>query len=249
MVPTVVVYLAVGDLVVGALLQTGRFGPVETRLVWLVLCGYSVGLVATTGSRLLQSSLYALSDTRTPAVVASVRVVLAGALGATLMLQLDHVALVPDGFDVVGDLPALAPVDGAAGLRLGAVGLALASGLAAWVELALLRRAVARAVGPVRLGGGQLARVVAAGAAAAAAALGARGPGGELAPAARRRRGPRPGRRRLPGRGHRPGRARGGHPVGHRAAAPGSGRPLSPTGGHRPPGGAGAPARPATCDR
>ena len=58
-VPISVAYLVIGDLVVGALLQTGEFDANDTRLVWLVLGGFTVGLIATTSSRLLQNTLYA----------------------------------------------------------------------------------------------------------------------------------------------------------------------------------------------
>ena len=175
--PCTAIYLVAGDLVVGALLQTGEFGAADTRLVWLVLAGFSVGLLATTASRLLQSSLYAMGDARTPARVAALRVVLAAAVGVVLMFQLDRVAIDGAGFDV-GDLPAaLEPLprsvrDDPDQLRLGAVGLAVAAGTMAWLELVLLRRRVVALVGPVQLGGGVLGRsAVAAGVAAAVAAL------------------------------------------------------------------------------
>ena len=173
--PCTAIYLVAGDLVVGALLQTGEFGSAETRLVWLVLAGFSLGLLATTASRLLQSSLYAMGDARTPARVAAIRVVLAAAVGVVLMFQLDRVAIDGAGFDV-GDLPAaLEPLprsvrDDPDRLRLGAVGLAVAAGTLSWLELALLRRRVASLVGPVRLGGGVLGRTAVAAAAAAAVA-------------------------------------------------------------------------------
>jgi len=180
-VPTAAIYLVLGDVVVAALLQTGRFGPEDTRLVWYVLAGLSVGLVATTASRLLQSGLYALGDTRSPATIAATRVGLTVVLGAVLMLQLDRIAIVgpgPAGLDLVGDLPAWTPVplelrDGSAGdvLRLGALGLALASVAGAWLELFLLRRRLAGRTGRLRLGGGQLRPVVAAGVGAAGVGL------------------------------------------------------------------------------
>jgi putative peptidoglycan lipid II flippase len=177
-VPCVAVYTVAGDLVVGALLQTGEFGPEETRLVWYVLVAFSIGLVATTGSRLIQNALYAVGDTRSPAQIATIRVVVAVVLGIVLMFQLDRIAIVGPGFDVIGDLPApMRPLPEATRssddgpLRLGAVGIAAAAGLAAWLELALLRRRLAPVTGSVRLGGGHLGRtVVAAGAAAAVAA-------------------------------------------------------------------------------
>ncbi len=93
-----------------------------------MLCGYTLGLLATTSSRLLQNTFYALGETRTPARIAALRVAVSAALGVPLMLLLDRYA-VPAG-------------DGDP-LFLGAVGLALASGIGAWLELLLLRRALA----------------------------------------------------------------------------------------------------------
>ena len=174
-VPTAVAYLVLGDLVVATLLQTGRFDAGDTRLVWYVLAAFSLGLVATTASRLLQNGLYALGDTRTPARIAGLRVALAAVLGAVLMLQLDRVVVDGPGLgglDVAGAVPALVPLpaelrDATGGaLRLGAVGLALASAAAAWLELGLLRRRLQARVGPLRLGGGHFLPVLAAGAVA-----------------------------------------------------------------------------------
>ncbi len=191
-VPTAAIYVVLGDLVVAALLQTGRFGPEDTRLVWYVLAGFSAGLVATTASRLLQNGLYALGDTRSPATIAATRVAVTVVLGALLMLQLDRIATLgpgPAGLDLVGDLPAWTPVplelrdgSGAGALRLGALGLALASAAGAWVELSLLRRRLAARAGRLRLGGGFLRPVLVAGMASAAVGLACRPLGGGLAP-------------------------------------------------------------------
>src|SRR5690606_34208909 len=85
-VPSVVGYLLLGDVVVAALYQTGEFGPSDTVLVWIVLAGYTVGLLASTATRLYSSALYALQDTRTPARIAAARVLVAAALGTGLML-------------------------------------------------------------------------------------------------------------------------------------------------------------------
>jgi putative peptidoglycan lipid II flippase len=130
-VPTFVGYLAFGFLLVGALLRRGSFGIQDNTLVYLVLCGYTLGLLATTSSRLLQNTFYALGETRTPARIAALRVLISAALGLPLMLLLDRYA-VEAGRGEGGDP-----------LFLGAVGLALASGLGAWLELLLLRRALA----------------------------------------------------------------------------------------------------------
>jgi putative peptidoglycan lipid II flippase len=165
--------------VVGTLYQSGRFGPDDTVQVWVVLAAYSVGLLASTASRLLQSSLYGVGDTKRPALYATIRVVLSASVGALLMLQLDRVEVTTAGFRLVGDLLTLEPAAAALRdapdnlFRLGGAGLALAAGVFAWLELRLLQRAVARRFGRVRLGGGRLGRIaVAAAAAAAVAALG-----------------------------------------------------------------------------
>jgi putative peptidoglycan lipid II flippase len=67
-------YLALGDVVVAALYETGRFGTAESLVTWGVLSAYALGIPATASSRVLSSAFYALRDTRTPAKVAYLRV-------------------------------------------------------------------------------------------------------------------------------------------------------------------------------
>jgi len=164
-VPTFLGYLVFGFLLVGALYRGGSFQVADNWLVYLILCAYSLGLLATTSSRLLQNTFYALGDTRTPARVAAERVITSAVLAVPLMLALDRLS--------VGQVVAGLPDAAAQGVRLGAVGLALASGIAAWVELARLRRALAARVTepvlPTRETGRLLA--LAAGAALPAALL------------------------------------------------------------------------------
>jgi peptidoglycan biosynthesis protein MviN/MurJ (putative lipid II flippase) len=71
-------------------------------------------------------------------------------------------------------IPLAFVLPGALGLeaRWGAAGLALASGIAGWVELLLLRRALERRIGRARLDGALLARLWGAAIACAAIALG-----------------------------------------------------------------------------
>lgn len=133
-VPTAVGYLLFGYLIVGAFFQTGRFGVADTWLVALVLAAYSLGLLATTATRLLQNAFYALHDTRTPAKIAVGRLGVSAAVGAGLMLVLDRLT--------VGGVLGV-PFEGEP-LRLGAVGLALGASVGAWAELALLTRALRR---------------------------------------------------------------------------------------------------------
>ena len=175
--PISVVYLVLGDFVVGAILETGEFDADDTRLVWLVLGGFTLGLIATTSSRLLQNTLYAVGDARTPARAAIVSVVISAVVGAVLMLQLDRVVV--DGLRGFDRLPSsLTPLPDSVRetgpLRLGAVGLALAASLSSWVEFFILRHRLRGLAIPVVLGGGQLARMGAASAVVAMVGLGLR---------------------------------------------------------------------------
>jgi putative peptidoglycan lipid II flippase len=161
-VPTSVLYLAMGDKVVALLFEGGAFGSAQTRQVAAVLAAYALGLLATTQSRLLQAVLYALDDTRTPARVAALRVLVATTLGVLLMLLLDAWRWDADGPVRVASF-GLASLEArsaeASLLRLGAVGLALGSSLGAWTEWAILSRKVRRRTGfrPAR---GHLLRVL-----------------------------------------------------------------------------------------
>lgn len=175
--PTSLVFIVLGETVVAALYESGRFGALDVRLVWFTLAGFSLGLLPTTSSRLLQSGLFSIGQTRIPALTSAARLVISALLGGVLMLQFEQFALTPTGgIELVGSLPGLSPLPPELreqeGLyRLGAIGLALAAAVASWVEYGLLRRAVRRHLGArVRLGGGTLARVVVA--AVAGVALG-----------------------------------------------------------------------------
>ncbi len=128
-VPTTIGYLVFGFPIVGAVYRRGSFDLEANWLVYLILGAYSIGLVAATWSRLLQNLYYAHGNTRIPASTAIARIAFSLALGVALMLLFDR--------HPVAAVSSLAPQEGA--LRLGGVGLALAGGLAAWLELALLR--------------------------------------------------------------------------------------------------------------
>ena len=127
-IPSAVAFLVLGDVVVGALYQTGAFTRAMTVYVWGILAGSAIGLLASTWGRLYASTYYALHDTRTPLRFGITRVVLNIALGYL--------------FAVV--IPVRIGVDP----RWGAAGLTLASGMAGWIELVLLRRALDRRLGP-----------------------------------------------------------------------------------------------------
>ncbi|MGK2928917.1 MAG: murein biosynthesis integral membrane protein MurJ [Acidimicrobiales bacterium] len=150
-VPTAVLYIAIGELLVGALFERGRWGPSDTRLVWLALSAYALGLIATTASRLLQNTLYSLDDPRTPARIALVRVLVGTGAAVASMFWFD-------GFVVVGTSiqSETAATAGAGFLHLGVVGIALGSAAAAWTEFLLLRKALSWRIGHIALGGGRL---------------------------------------------------------------------------------------------
>jgi len=149
-VPVTVVLLLLGDRAVALLFGGGSFGPAAIQQVALVLAAYSVGLIATTQSRLLQSTLYGIDDTTTPARVAALRVAVSTAAGIALMVVLDAYRWDPEGPVRIADpgfADAVARSSQVSLHRLGAVGLALGASLGAWTEWIVLRRAVARRAG------------------------------------------------------------------------------------------------------
>ncbi len=163
-VPSFVAIVLLGDALVAALYQTGEFDRIDTLLVYLTLVGFSVGLLASTATRLFSSTFFALHDTGTPARVASVRVALAAVLGFSLMVQFE-------GVEIFGYLigPGLFGDVTLAGNSLGVVGLAIGAGAAAWVEWWLLRRSLRKRIGKVGASAGPLARMFVAALTAAAA--------------------------------------------------------------------------------
>lgn len=167
-VPSFVAFVLLGDVLVAMVFQTGgEFDAGSTRLVHLVLMAFSIGLLASTGTRLLSSTFFALRDTRTPARFAMVRVAVAASLAILLMVQFEPIEVLGIPAGLFGDLRI-------AGQPLGAVGLAAGSGIAAWVEWGLLKRSLRRRIGPVGAGAAAVTRMFAAALAAAAAGWGVR---------------------------------------------------------------------------
>jgi putative peptidoglycan lipid II flippase len=151
---TVSMYVFAGDVIVGALFQRGEFDAQDTRAVWYVVAAFSLGLLGTTRSRLLQNGLYALNRSKLVTRIAILRVALAGVFGALLMFPFDRLAVVGSSVERIGDL-GLGPLpdalrQAADGIpRLGPVGLALGAALSSWVEYRLLRGALAWRLGPL----------------------------------------------------------------------------------------------------
>ncbi|HSE28490.1 MAG TPA: murein biosynthesis integral membrane protein MurJ [Gemmatimonadales bacterium] len=154
--PMAVGYVLLGEPLVAALFETGRFGPEDTAVVAGLLAAYGVGLLAQAATKLLASGYYGLQDTRTP-----VRLAIATLVGGT---ALGYWFLTRTGFGVAG--------------------IAFGSALGAWAYAVLAlagldRRLGAPVIGPgeraglVRIG---LAAVLAAGAGLAASRFGGEAP-------------------------------------------------------------------------
>jgi len=151
-VPSVMGFLALGDVIVAAIYQSGRFTHADVIYVWGILAGSTVGLLASTLGRLYSSGYYALRDTRTPLRFAVVRVLLTTLLG--------YLAALP--------LPRLLGIEP----RWGVAGLTISAGIASWVEFTLLQRGIRRRIGQVGVPLAFLAQVWVAALIAAAAARG-----------------------------------------------------------------------------
>jgi len=128
-VPSAVAFLLLGDIIAGALYQSGRFHRADSVYVWGVLAGSSVGLLASALGRLYSSAYYALLDTRTPLKYAAVRVAITTVAGVVAALFL------PDALNL--------------DRKWGVAGLTASAGLAGWVEFYLLRRGLTRYIGLV----------------------------------------------------------------------------------------------------
>lgn len=126
-VPSAMAMLALGDVIVAVLYQTGEFNRGATYYVWGIMAGSTIGLLASTLGRLYASTYYALHDTRTPLRFAVLRVTVAALLG--------YVCAIP--------LPRLLGIDP----KWGAAGITAFSGVAGWIEFALLRRTLNRRIG------------------------------------------------------------------------------------------------------
>ena len=150
-VPSAVAFLALGDVVAAAVLQTGRFRPQDSQYVWGILAGSAIGLLATTMARLYSVAHYALGDTKRPLQFAVIRLIVAGGLG------------------YVGAL--YAPAWLGVAPQWGAAGLTASAGVAGWVEFILLRSNLNRRIGHTGVAPSYLMRLWIAGLVAAPVAF------------------------------------------------------------------------------
>jgi putative peptidoglycan lipid II flippase len=150
-IPSAAVFLLLGDVVAGAFFETGAQRPADTRYLWLVLMGSTVGLLAATMGRLYASAFYALKDTRSPLRIALAR------LGLTAVLAWWSAVKMPEVLGVPRDI--------------GLVGITATTGMAAWLEYALLRRLLGKRIGSTGLPARTFFRLWFAAAVAGAAGL------------------------------------------------------------------------------
>jgi putative peptidoglycan lipid II flippase len=137
-IPSVAAFLILGDVIVSAIYQSGRFTHADANYVWGILAGSTVGLLASTLGRLYSSTYYAMKDTRTPLNFAIIRVVLTTVLGYLSAIPVPH-------------LLGIAP-------RWGVAGLTISAGVSSWVEFALLRRTLNLRIGATGLAPGYIAK-------------------------------------------------------------------------------------------
>jgi len=149
-IPSAVAFVALGDMIAGAIYQGGLFTREDTHYVWIILAGSGVGLLASTQGRLYSSAFYALKDTRTPLRFAIIRITLTTILG--------YICAKP--------LPYWLGIDP----KWGAAGLTASAGVAGWIEFLLLRRALSKRIGTAHVGVPWMARLWASAIAAAALA-------------------------------------------------------------------------------
>lgn len=126
-VPSSMAMFVFGDVMTGALYQTGKFRHSDSVYVWGILAGSTIGLLASTHGRLYSSTYYALHDTRTPLWFATIRVILTTVLGYIFAITLPPVL----GLDP----------------KWGVAGLTASAGIAGWIEYLLLRRSLNSRIG------------------------------------------------------------------------------------------------------
>jgi putative peptidoglycan lipid II flippase len=151
-VPSAMAFFCLGDVIVGAIYQTGQFTRGDSVYVWAILAGSGVGLLATALGRLYASTYYAMKDTRSPLRYAVLRVFLTTVLGYITALL----------------LPPMLGLDP----RWGVAGLTVSAGVCGWLEFILLRNGMNRRIDKTGLPGPFLWQLWGAAGAAAAAGWG-----------------------------------------------------------------------------
>ncbi len=126
-VPSLCAFLILGDVLVAALFQTGEFNEKNTQVVWVVLIGSSVGLLASTIGRLYSSTFFSLKDTRTTLNFAFVRIFFTTILGYLFAFKLAP---------MISSDPMFATA-----------GLTSSAGISGWIEFYLLKKKLNSIIG------------------------------------------------------------------------------------------------------
>jgi putative peptidoglycan lipid II flippase len=150
-VPSTVVFILFGDLVVALLLQSGKFSRADTEIAHWVLAAYAIGLIGYSSVKLLASAHYAFDDYRTPLRASVFAIITSAILALAFALPFRH------------------------SLRA-AAGIALGSALGSYVNLVLLAGGLRGRLGPLVTAAmwRGTARIVGATGVAAAVAFGVR---------------------------------------------------------------------------
>jgi putative peptidoglycan lipid II flippase len=157
--PSAVALALLGDHIVALLFMSGLFGAEDVVSTWIVLAGFSLGVVPATMGRLSATSFFAMHDTRTPLAFALIRITLSAVLAVGFLFFLPRI-MAPELF-------AEHPLWRVAGLSLG-------GSIAFWMEYALLHSALEARIGPAESRRGYTPRLLAATLVAGVAGLAAR---------------------------------------------------------------------------
>jgi putative peptidoglycan lipid II flippase len=123
-IPSTIVFILFGDLVIALLLQSGKFGRADTVIAHWVLAAYAVGLIGYASVKLLASAHYAFDDYRTPLRASVLAIITSAILALALALPFRHTVR-------------------------GAAGIALGSALGSYVNLILLAGGLRHRLGPL----------------------------------------------------------------------------------------------------
>jgi len=144
--PATTGFVILGRPIVEVLFQHGKFSAEATALTTWALAAFSSGLLAYAGVKILAAGFYAHQTTRIPVAVASGCVALNIVLNISTLVARKKLSVL---------YPAWAPMLNG---RVGVAGLALATSIASWVNVATLYVLLRRRLGT--LGGGRILRTV-----------------------------------------------------------------------------------------
>ncbi len=119
LIPSLVGLSVLGYPIIQVLFEHGKFTPEFTKLTFLALVPYALGLPAYSATKIMATAFYARKNTKTPVRVALYNMVLHAVLNIALMFQ------------------------------LGVAGLALSTALSAWFQVFVLFIYLRRDIGPM----------------------------------------------------------------------------------------------------